>query len=177
MNARLRRATTRVVPSALCMLLLAGGALAERSYSPYAGTAYPMNLYWGDTHVHSSWSPDAGGAGNEKLAPMDAFRFARGEPVTAHNGQVVRLRRPLDFLLVSDHSEYLGLYPMLEEEYPPLLATETGQRWLGLLREGRRSRVGGEFAMSLSRGRDIIGDRSFVPIVLAAGDRQRRAGQ
>jgi hypothetical protein len=165
MNARIRRVAPRLVPIALCALLFAGGAAAERSYSPYAGVEYPTNLYWGDTHVHSSWSPDAGGSGNEKLTPLDAFRFAKGEPVTAHNGQVVRLRRPLDFLLVSDHSEYLGLYPMLEEEYPPLLATETGKRWLGLLREGRRARVGGEFAMSLAGGRDIIGDRSFVPIV------------
>ncbi len=137
----------------------------EESYSPYADVDYPTNLYWGDTHVHSSWSPDAGGAGNEKLTPLDAFRFAKGEPVVAHNGQTIRLRRPLDFLLVSDHSEYLGLYPMLEEGFPALLATETGARWLGLLKEGRRSSIGGEFAMSLAMGRDIIGDRSFVPVV------------
>jgi hypothetical protein len=135
---------------------------AEESYSPNAGIEYPQNLYWGDTHVHSSWSPDAGGSGNERLTPEHAFRFARGEEITAHNGQKIRLRRPLDFLLVSDHAEYLGLYPMLEEKYPPLLATERGARWLRLLEEGRRSLIGGEFALSLAAGRDIIGDRSFV---------------
>ena len=147
------------------LLLIPAIATAAESYSPYADVDYPTNVYWGDTHVHSSWSPDAGGAGNEKLTPIEAFRFAKGEPVVAHNGEAIQLRRPLDFLLVSDHSEYLGLYPMLEEGYPPLLATETGARWIELLKEGRRSRIGGEFALSLAAGRDIIGDRSFVPLV------------
>ncbi len=140
-------------------------ASAEGSYSPYADVEYPTNVYWGDTHVHSSWSPDAGSSGNEKLTPIDAFRFAKGEPVVAHNGETIRLRRPLDFLLVSDHAEYLGLYPMLEEGYAPLLATKTGARWVEMIKSGRRSRVGGEFVMSLSSGGDIIGDRSFVPYV------------
>ena len=146
-----------------CVLFaLASLASASESYSPYAEVTHPTNVYWGDTHVHSSWSPDAGGSGNEQLTPIDAFRFAKGEPVVAHNGQTVRLRRPLDFLLVSDHSEYLGLYPMLEQGYPSLLATETGRRWKRLIDEGRRARVGGEFAASLASGRDLIGDRSFV---------------
>ncbi|MBJ18112.1 MAG: DUF3604 domain-containing protein [bacterium] len=147
---------------AIALLLLAGLANAQDSYSPHAGVDYPQNLYWGDTHVHSAWSPDAGGAGNERLEPEDAFRFARGEEITAHNGQKIRLRRPLDFLLVSDHSEYLGLYPMLEEEFPSLIATETGARWRNFLQEGRRSRIGAEFALSLAAGKDLVGDRSFV---------------
>ncbi len=147
-------------------LVIASSAVAdEQTYSPYARDAHPNRVFWGDTHVHSSWSPDAGGSGNERLTPIDAFRFAKGEPVVAHNGETVRLRRPLDFLLVSDHSEYLGLYPMLEEGYPALMATETGKRWKGLIDEGRRGRVGGEFAMSLASGEDVIGDRSFVPHV------------
>jgi len=160
--------STRLIALVLILvgLLIAPAiAAAADSYSPYADVDYPTNVYWGDTHVHSSWSPDAGGAGNEKLSPIDAFRFAKGEPVVAHNGETIQLRRPLDFLLVSDHSEYLGLYPMLEEGYAPLIATQTGARWLELLKDGRRSRIGGEFALSLAAGRDIIGDRSFVPLV------------
>ena len=125
---------------------LLASAEAGDSYSPYADVDYPTNLYWGDTHVHSSWSPDAGGAGNEKLTPIDAFRFAKGEPVVAHNGETIRLRRPLDFLLVSDHSEYLGLYPMLEEGYPPLLATKTG-------RDGRRCSRRGSVRASAASSR------------------------
>jgi len=162
------------------LLVAVTSASASENYSPYADVDHPTNVYWGDTHVHSSWSPDAGGSGNEKLTPIDAFRFAKGEPIVAHNGQTVRLRRPLDFLLVSDHSEYLGLYPMLEEGYPALLATETGQRWRQLIDEGRRGRVGGEFAASLSSGRDLVGDRSFVPHVwkqvVANADRMNEPG-
>ncbi len=154
-----------LLAGAIALSVAIGPASAEQSYSPHAGIDYPQNLYWGDTHVHSSWSPDAGGSGNERLAPEAAFRFARGEEITAHNGQRIRLRRPLDFLLVSDHSEYLGLYPMLEEKFPSLIATDRGARWLALLEEGRRSLIGAEFALSLAGGIDIIGDRSFVGTV------------
>ena len=154
-----------LVPLVGVVLVIATTSAARESYSPYAEDDHPNRVFWGDTHVHSSWSPDAGGSGNESLTPLDAFRFAKGEAVVAHNGQTVRLRRPLDFLLVSDHSEYLGLYPMLEEGYPALLATETGKRWKRLLAEGRRGLVGGEFAASLTTGGDIVGDRSFVPFV------------
>ena len=163
-RARVIAAATTALAT-LCLSTPALGEGAGASYSPYAGEAFPRNLYWGDTHVHSSWSPDAGGSGNERLSPEDAFRFARGEAITAHNGQTVRLRRPLDFLLVSDHSEYLGLYPMLEERDAALVATERGARWVRLLEQGRRSLIGGEFALSLAGGRDIIGDRSFVATV------------
>ena len=83
-------------------------ALAE-DYSPYSGEDFPRNVYFGDTHVHSSWSADAGNMGNRRIGPDEVYRFARGETVTAHNGEAVRLKRPLDFLLLSDHAEYLGL--------------------------------------------------------------------
>jgi hypothetical protein len=158
--------TVNKIATSFLVLLCAGMSLAEEdNYSPYAGEAFPRNVYFGDTHVHSSWSPDAGGSGNERLTPVEALRFARGEEITAHNGQKIRLRRALDFLMVSDHSEYLGLYPMLEEMYPPLVATERGTHWIELIKAGRRSLIGGEFALSLSGGQDIIGDRSFVGLV------------
>ena len=137
----------------------------DARYSPYVSPRHPMNVYWGDTHVHTSWSPDAGGSGNVSLAPEDAYRFARGETITGHSGQPIRLRRPLDFLLISDHSEYLGLFPMLEEGNPALLATETGKRWSEMLRAGERSRIGGEFAASLGANENIVGDRSFLKIL------------
>jgi len=154
---------------------------SSAAYSPYTDVDYPTNVYWGDTHVHSSWSPDAGGSGNERLTPDDAFRFARGETITAHNGQRIRLRRPLDFLLVSDHSEYLGLFPMLEEGYPALIATETGARWKQMLAAGERSKIGGEFAASLSVNANIVGDRSFVRSmwqrVIASAERANQPGR
>jgi len=132
------------------------------SYSPYADQTYARRVFWGDTHVHTSWSPDAGAGGNTQIGPDEAFRFARGETVTGHNGMRLALRRPLDFLVVSDHSEYMGLYPMLEERDPDLLASETGRRWAELVRDGKRSQVGAEFAAGLPSGKDLIESPAFA---------------
>ena len=67
------------------LLCAQSGVAGETSYSPYAGEEIPRQLLWGDTHVHSSWSVDAGNSGNTQVTPDDAFRFARGEEVEAHN--------------------------------------------------------------------------------------------
>ncbi|MGD9177150.1 MAG: DUF3604 domain-containing protein, partial [Desulfobacterales bacterium] len=64
--------------------------LMGRPYSPYADRTYPMNVYFGDTHVHTGLSADAGGSGT-RLMPRDAYRFARGEQVTSNTGQPVKL--------------------------------------------------------------------------------------
>ena len=79
-------------------------------YSRPVGQNYPKNVYWGDTHLHTRNSADAYSLGNMNLTPTDAFRFAQGKAVVAHNGMNVQLRRPLDFLVVSDHAEYIGGY-------------------------------------------------------------------
>ncbi len=100
----------------------------ERVYSPYAGRAYPDQVLFGDTHLHTKLSPDAGLIGTT-LDVSDAYRFARGEKVISNTGQPVQLIRPLDFLVVTDHSEYIGLAPMLRDGNPLLLSTPEG-RWL-----------------------------------------------
>ena len=107
-----------------------------KSYSPYAEDNYPKNVYFGDTHLHTSYSPDAGLLGNRNIGPIEAFRFARGEAVRAHNGMMARLNRPLDFLVVSDHAEYFGIGPGLYASDADLMATEKGERWIGLMQEG-----------------------------------------
>ena len=81
-------------------------------YSPYAGRAFPTRPYFGDTHLHTSFSMDAGAFG-ARLTPRDAYRFARGEQVTSSSGQLVKLSRPLDFLVVADHSDNMGFFPDL----------------------------------------------------------------
>jgi hypothetical protein len=130
-------------------------------YSPWVERSYATRVFWGDTHVHSSWSPDANAGGNTRIDPDAAYRFAKGETVTGHNGQPVRLRRPLDFLVVADHSEYMGLFPMLEARDPELLANETGARWSGMIAEGKRAQVGAEFAMGLPSGKDLLKSPGF----------------
>ena len=101
---------------------------SDGAFSPYAGMNHPDKVLFGDTHLHTSLSPDAGLVGT-KLSPADAYRFAAGEELVSNTGLPVRLVRPLDFLVVTDHAEYMGLAPMIRESSPVLLANEYG-RWL-----------------------------------------------
>ena len=72
--------------------------IGEKEYSPFLNIGYPQRVYWGDTHLHTSLSTDAGMIGN-RLGPEEAYRFARGETVTSSTGVRARLQRPLDFWL------------------------------------------------------------------------------
>jgi hypothetical protein len=83
-----------------------------RPYSPYAGRNFPTRPLFGDTHLHTSFSMDAGAFG-ARIGPRDAYRLARGEEITASSGQPVKLSRPLDFLVVADHSDNMGFFPDL----------------------------------------------------------------
>jgi uncharacterized protein DUF3604 len=78
--------------------------------SPYPTKNFPDRVYFGDTHLHTSYSTDAGMIGNT-LGPEEAYRFARGEEVKSSSGLPAKLQRPLDFLVVADHAENLGLSP------------------------------------------------------------------
>ena len=98
----------------------------ERVYSPYAGRGYPDQVFFGDTHLHTKFSPDAGLLGTT-LSVDDAYRFASGEEVVSNTGQRVQLVRPLDFLVVTDHAEYIGLAPMIRDADPVLLADPYGR--------------------------------------------------
>ena len=100
----------------------------KAEYSPFVDQHYPNRVYWGDTHLHTRNSPDAGFVGNT-LSPEDAFRFARGEEVTSSGGLRAKLVRPLDFLVVTDHAEYFGLATQLINGDPALLADPIGKKW------------------------------------------------
>ena len=79
---------------------------------------------------------DAGAFG-ARLAPRDAYRFAKGEEVMASSGQPAKLARPLDFLVVADHSDAMGFFPQLFAGKPEMLADPTGRRWYDLIQSGR----------------------------------------
>jgi hypothetical protein len=110
----------------VALLAIAMPAVAQEPYSPYVERDYPANVYWGDTHVHTFLSADAYGLGT-RTTPDEAYRFARGETIRATGGDEVRIRRPLDFLLVADHAENMGVLPALARGDPRLLASEKGQ--------------------------------------------------
>ena len=109
-------------------LALAPSQSWSAEYSPHAQEDFATNVYWGDTHVHSSFSMDANSMGNTRLTPAEAYRFAKGKPVLATSGMTARLERPLDFLVVADHSEYMGLLPSLRVGDPLILADPVGKR-------------------------------------------------
>ncbi len=108
----------------------------EKQYSPYLHQSYPNRVFWGDTHLHTSYSTDAGMVG-DTLGPAEALRFARGEQVISSSGVPARLIKPLDFLVVADHAENLGLAPMIEESDPELLKDPMGRKYHDLVKSGK----------------------------------------
>ena len=111
---------------------------AEPDYSPYANLAYPTQVFWGDTHLHTTNSLDARTLG-VTLTAEDAYRFARGEQVVSSTGQAARLARPLDFLVVTDHSDLLGIVDQLIRGNPKLLQYEEGRELSHNLKAGGES--------------------------------------
>jgi hypothetical protein len=118
----------------------AGAFPAQKHFSPYAGRNFPTEVFWGDTHLHTGMSMDAGAFGC-RLGPEDAYRFALGEELIASTGQPVKLSRPLDFLVVADHSDNMGFFPRLFAGDPEMLADPTGKRWYGMIQEGGQEAV------------------------------------
>jgi hypothetical protein len=105
-------------------------------YSPYPAQDFPDRVYFGDTHLHTSYSADAGMAG-AIVGPEEAYRFARGEEITSNTGLPVQLQRPLDFLVIADHAENLGLAPMIANSDPALLANPWGKEVHDLVKSDR----------------------------------------
>jgi len=115
----------------------------EKEYSPYLNYNYPDQVFFGDTHLHTSYSTDAGMFGNS-VGPDEAYRFAKGEVVTSSTGVRARLLRPLDFLVVADHAENMGLSPMIAESNPDLLKSDWGRKVHDLVKAGK---MGDAYAM------------------------------
>ena len=106
-----------------------------KAYSPYAGRKYPTRVLWGDTHLHSANSGDAFTTGN-RFTPEQTYRIARGEEVISATGLPARLSRPLDFVVLSDHAEGLGLITQVYEGNPTLMGDSTVQRWSRMIKAG-----------------------------------------
>ncbi len=125
---------------------------AAVKYSPYAGKNQASNLYWGDTHLHTKLSMDAGAFGN-RLGLDEAYIFAKGGEVTTTHGMQARLSRPLDFLVAADHSDGMGFFDMLEQGAPQMMGVETGRRWHKMLNNGEGGAVALELIGRFSQGK------------------------
>lgn len=99
-----------------------------KAYSPYAKRSFPSNVYWGETHVHTGLSLDAGLFGNT-TGPDTAYRLARGEEIITSTGQPLKLSRPLDFLVITDHSDLMGIATDIQSGAPNILANPKGKEW------------------------------------------------
>jgi hypothetical protein len=128
----------------LCLFLLGGVAITAvaqitpakeslsglypgKAYSPYAQRSFPDRVFWGDTHLHTGLSMDAGLFG-ARLGLDDAYRFARGEEVMASSGQPARLGRALDWLVIADHSDGMGFFNDLAAGKPSIIKYDQGKR-------------------------------------------------
>jgi len=124
---------------------------AKRPYSPYADRAFPTRVYWGDTHLHTGFSMDAGAFG-ARLAPRDAYVFAKGNQIVSNTGQPVKLSRPLDFLVVTDHSDGMGFFPLLMAGGPAIMGDPQGKKWRDLITSGKGAEAAIDIIVSFSKG-------------------------
>lgn len=123
----------------------------KRSYSPYAGRNYPTRPFFGDTHLHTSFSMDGGAAG-ARLGPVEAYRFAKGYEVTASSGQQAKLSRPLDFLVVADHSDGLGFFPLLFAGDPKIVGDPQGRKWYDMMQQGKGVEAALDIYFNMGKG-------------------------
>ena len=147
----------------LCSLPVQAGELPnsqpskDTKYSPFVDLDYPNQVFFGDTHCHTSFSTDAGMLGNT-LGPDDAYRFAKGEAVVSSHGVETRLQRPLDFLVVADHAENLGLAPLIEDSDPRLLDNEWGKMVHDLTKGGKLGDAYSAWGAQVTKKEDPLAD-------------------
>jgi hypothetical protein len=137
----------------------------KKEYSPFVGDHFPTKAFFGDTHVHTSYSTDAGMVGTT-LGQDEAYRFARGEAVTSSLGWNVKLHRPLDFLVIADHAENLGLADFIRRSDPILLANEQGKIWHDQVKAGEGYEAFVDWLnRGMAAGTDLINDDRMAPAV------------
>jgi len=130
-----------------------------KAYSPWAERSFPSKVYWGETHLHTGLSLDAGLFGNT-TGHETAYKLARGEQVTSAGGQQVKLSRPLDFLVITDHSDMMGIATDIQAGAPNILAVPKGKEWAEGFAKGGQDAAEAAF--------DLIGNFSqgTVPVEL-----------
>jgi hypothetical protein len=130
-----------------------------KAYSPWAERSFPSRVYWGETHLHTGLSLDAGLFGNT-TGHDTAYRLARGEQVISAGGLPVKLSRPLDFLVITDHSDMMGIATDIQSGAPNILAVPKGKEWAAGFAKGGQAAAEAAF--------DLIGNFSqgTVPIEL-----------
>jgi hypothetical protein len=135
------------------------GLYPGKAYSPYAQRSFPSQVYWGETHLHTGLSLDAGLFGNT-TGHETAYRLARGEEVVSSSGQPLKLSRPLDWLVITDHSDMMGIATDIQRGASNILANPKGKEWAEGFQKGGQAAAEAAF--------DLIGNFSqgTVPVEL-----------
>ena len=145
----------------------------------------PTNVYFGDTHLHTSYSPDAFLMGNQSADPDTAYRYARGYPVVhPYHKARIQINTPLDFLVVSDHAEFMGVIPNILNDNPVVANTKTGKRYKKLFAEGKSIEVFGELIGQINKVMPINPElanetvsRSVWGEIMSAADHHNEPGK
>jgi len=127
-------------------------AFPKRGFSPYAGRHYPTRVLWGDQHVHTGWSADAGAFG-ATLGPEEALRFARGEEVTSSLGEPAKLSRPLDWAAITDHSDAAGVIFEIRDGNPNLMIDPQAKKWHDMMAAGQGVDAASEMIIAQSNNK------------------------
>ena len=135
-------------------------------YSPHAERTFPTQVYWGDTHLHTALSMDAGAMGTLR-SPEDAYRFGRGEQIVSSSGTPAKLLEPLDFLVLADHSDAMGTVAEIINGNPDFGVDPKVRRWQEMIAAGGDSLLAAAVeivgAFGASEGLpDILLDRDFA---------------
>jgi hypothetical protein len=147
---------SKAVLMSLVIVLLGSSVPAQETGEPRYVTPseHPQNVYFGDAHAHTSMSLDAAAWGAQ-ITPEGSYRYARGEEVTSHKGWKTQLTRPLDWLVIADHSDGYDFTNRLGAGDPWITSEELGQRWYELLQVGgekERRTVADEIVKVLGEG-------------------------
>jgi len=120
-------------------------------YSPNAGRSFPDRPLFGETHLHTTLSFDAGTFG-ARLGPRDAYRYAKGQEILSNTGQPVRIARPLDFTVVTDHSDNMGFFAEFAAGNPDILANAQARGWYELMQSGKGAEAAIQIITAFSNG-------------------------
>jgi hypothetical protein len=143
------------------------------------------NVYWGDTHLHTSYSPDAYLMRNHTADPDTAYRYAKGLPVIhPYHRARIQIGTPLDFLVVSDHGEFMGVVPKIFQGDPLVTGTPTGKRYKQMADAGKQIEVFGELIAQVNKVTPPNPDlnnpevsRTVWSEIMAAADRHDEPGK
>ena len=165
-NSSAKPALGRILGSCLGLFLMLVGpntAVGSQSEAPAVAPSSEnaqgaKQVYFGDLHIHTQLSMDAFLFGT-RTTPDQAYRFAKGEPVTHASGEVMQLEEPLDFYAVTDHAEYLGLLAAINTPGHPLHTSPEAQLYLDsskIVERGKTAPGNLQFAAIHSNPKDLL---------------------